>query len=82
MCTFTPGLKQEVKFLKVMTGDENGDDSVSVTKVYANIQAKPPLGCFSEQLLKIPKLKMDTLRNHLTLLRPRGQVDQRYSQIV
>ncbi len=66
MCTFTPGLKQEVKFLKVMTGggegDENGDDSVSVSKVYANIQAKPPLACFSEQLLKIPKLKMDTLR--------------------
>ncbi len=35
MCTFTPGLKQEVKFLKVMIGDENGDDSMSVSKVYA-----------------------------------------------
>jgi hypothetical protein len=36
MCTFTPGLKQVVRFLKMMTGDENGDDSMSVSKANAN----------------------------------------------
>jgi hypothetical protein len=34
------------------------------------------LGCFSEQLLKILKLKIDILKYRLTVLRLRGQVDK------
>ncbi len=42
-----------------------------------------PIGCFSEQLPKNPKLKIDALGYRLTFLRPHGQVDKRYGgQIV
>jgi hypothetical protein len=41
-----------------------------------------PLGCFSEQLLKVLKLKTDSVEYRLTVLCPCSQVDKRYSQIV
>jgi hypothetical protein len=40
------------------------------------------ISCFSEQSLKNLKLKIDAFGYRLTILRPRGQVDKRYGQIV
>jgi hypothetical protein len=39
-------------------------------KENAKSKAKAPLGCFSEQLLKNLKLKIDALGCRLTVLRP------------
>ncbi len=68
----------------IMIGDENGEDSVSVsTYSQSEYQSKSRqnqlLGCFSEQFMKNLKLKIDASRYCLTtVLRPRGQVDKRY----
>jgi hypothetical protein len=50
--------------------------SVSVStypKSNAKSQTKLVLGCFAEQLLKLPKLEIDTLGYDLTVLHPWGQ---------
>ncbi len=69
---------------------DDGDDSVSShdsmsvsTSSQSKRQQNPrqnwPLGCFSEQLMKNPKLKTDYTGYPLTntILRPHSQVDKR-----
>jgi hypothetical protein len=41
-----------------------------------NHRQNGPLGCFSEQLLKVLKLKLEVLKYRLTVLWPRSQVDK------
>ncbi len=49
-------------------------------KCRKNPRQNGPLDCFSEQLLKILKLKIDILKYGLTVLSPRSQVDKWYGQ--
>jgi hypothetical protein len=68
----------------VMIGDENGDNSISVSTFFTKANANPNPGKIdrwfaSEQLPKNQSSKIDALGYCLTVLCPCGQVDKRYS---
>ncbi len=88
--TFTPGIETSGKIPRRWWSD--GEDELEnydnlwpwalIQEQMPNSRQNRALGCFSVQLLKILKLKLDAIGYRLNVLCPHSPVDKRYGQIV